>query len=510
MFVPKVCCTQLTELVMATNQNFWLFSILLAVVSLALGYFLVQLTPGIGSRFDVEIVVGVLTARDNFEERQSLRDSWFGFAQSNERLMLKFIVGNEDCLTHPEYRRSPYGCTPSNLSYENIDKEVMAVNISRTSQEEKDVAVPLPSRISFQVHHPIIIQKLGLYWRGASSSMTSTYQVYLFDDMNEETVVQVMFSSSSPGVSLGDYLFKPVESFILPKDFQGSVVVKPLAGDYGWLVTPGGSLTLETGGNVISYMQYRWDEPQTANLPIISKDVSDMFAGNFMFLIHGSEELMETVKQTDEKRQEWSTEMDRVQKRLQEENKKHRDIVLVDAVDTYQNLPLKVLLFHKWLTDNVDFKYLLKTDDDCFLNIRHILKTINKTTFPESNAWWGNFRYNWAVQRHGKWAEHHYPSTAYPAFACGSGNMLSADLVKWTAKNYRVLHQYQGEDVSMAIWLSAILPNYLDDKMWICDEKCDQNMLASAEHSVDEIKQLWINWNECGNPCECSAQSQIK
>ncbi|PIK39119.1 putative UDP-GalNAc:beta-1,3-N-acetylgalactosaminyltransferase 2-like isoform X2 [Apostichopus japonicus] len=433
---------------MATNQNFWLFSILLAVVSLALGYFLVQLTP----------------ARDNFEERQSLRDSWFGFAQSNERLMLKFIVGNEDCLTHPEYRRSPYGCTPSNLSYENIDKEVMAVNISRTSQEEKDVAVPLPSRISFQVHHPIIIQKLGLYWRGASSSMTSTYQVYLFDDMNEETVVQVMFSSSSPGVSLGDYLFKPVESFILPKDFQGSVVVKPLAGDYGWLVTPGGSLTLETGGNVISYMQfsvfitelpknpamkerervliwlkvmYRWDEPQTANLPIISKDVSDMFAGNFMFLIHGSEELMETVKQTDEKRQEWSTEIDRVQKRLQEENKKHRDIVLVDAVDTYQNLPLKVLLFHKWLTDNVDFKYLLKTDDDCFLNIRHILKTINKTTFPESNAWWGNFRYNWAVQRHGKWAEHHYPTTAYPAFACGSGNMLSADLVKWTAKNYR-------------------------------------------------------------------------
>lgn len=84
---------------------------------------------------------------------------------------------------------------------------------------------------------------------------------------------------------------------------------------------------------------------------------------------------------------------------------------------------------------------------------------------------------------------------------------------EWTWRllfSFRVLHQYQGEDVSMAIWLSAILPNYLDDKMWICDEKCDQNMLASAEHSVDEIKQLWINWKECGNPCECSAQSQIK
>lgn len=65
-------------------------------------------------------------------------------------------------------------------------------------------------------------------------------------------------------------------------------------------------------------------------------------------MLTGSEELMESVKQRDEKHQEWSTEMDRVQKRLQEENIKHRDLVLVDAVDTYQNLPLKVLLFHKW------------------------------------------------------------------------------------------------------------------------------------------------------------------
>lgn len=55
----------------------------------------------------------------------------------------------------------------------------------------------------------------------------------------------------------------------------------------------------------------------------------------------------------------------------------------------------------------------------------------------------------------------------------------------------------------MAIWLAALLPTYIDDKNWVCDEECHPDMLASAEHSVEEINELWKNWTNCGNPCEC-------
>jgi len=47
------------------------------------------------------------------------------------------------------------------------------------------------------------------------------------------------------------------------------------------------------------------------------------------------------------------------------------------------------------------------------------------------------------VEKHGKWAERKYASTFYPKFACGSGYVLTSDLVHWVAKNANILEPYQ-------------------------------------------------------------------
>ena len=54
-----------------------------------------------------------------------------------------------------------------------------------------------------------------------------------------------------------------------------------------------------------------------------------------------------------------------------------------------------------------------------------------------------SFRWNWAVDRTGKWQELEYPSPAYPAFACGSGYVVSRDIVHWLASNAGRLKTYQ-------------------------------------------------------------------
>ena len=43
----------------------------------------------------------------------------------------------------------------------------------------------------------------------------------------------------------------------------------------------------------------------------------------------------------------------------------------------------------------------------------------------------------------GKWRELDYTAPVYPTFACGAGNVLSADLVIWLALNAVHLKQYQ-------------------------------------------------------------------
>ena len=54
-----------------------------------------------------------------------------------------------------------------------------------------------------------------------------------------------------------------------------------------------------------------------------------------------------------------------------------------------------------------------------------------------------SFRQSWAVDRVGKWQELEYTSPAYPAFACGSGYVVSRDLVEWLADNADRLKAYQ-------------------------------------------------------------------
>lgn len=52
------------------------------------------------------------------------------------------------------------------------------------------------------------------------------------------------------------------------------------------------------------------------------------------------------------------------------------------------------------------------------------------------------------MDRIGKWQELEYASPAYPAFACGSGYVVSRDLVQWLASNADKLKAYQVEYLS--------------------------------------------------------------
>lgn len=47
------------------------------------------------------------------------------------------------------------------------------------------------------------------------------------------------------------------------------------------------------------------------------------------------------------------------------------------------------------------------------------------------------------MERVGKWREMDYTAPVYPSFACGAGNILSADLVEWLALNKDHLKMYQ-------------------------------------------------------------------
>ena len=171
---------------------------------------------------------------------------------------------------------------------------------------------------------------------------------------------------------------------------------------------------------------------------------------------------------------------------------------------------------------NLEFSYLLKTDDDTFINIDEVLKTLKAARMEQSQKafvlaetkpylhWWSSFREGWPVHSFGKWREDNYHSMTYPPFPCGAGYVLSQDLVQFLGnKAYNFLYQdFQGEDVALGIWLAGINPlRYTGDKIsctWICDATCNPKACNRAELSVDAMYKAWEAYKNCSNFCGCN------
>ncbi|KAI8500822.1 UDP-Gal betaGal beta 1,3-galactosyltransferase, polypeptide 6 [Branchiostoma belcheri] len=142
---------------------------------------------------------------------------------------------------------------------------------------------------------------------------------------------------------------------------------------------------------------------------------------------------------------------------LVEENKEHGDLVFLwDFSDSYGGLAAKVLKTFQWLDENVDFQYVLKTDDDTFVRTELLQKEL-KERDVQTKLFWGFFSGKSPVHKEGIYEEKDwFLCDTYLPYAFGGGYILSADLAHFIARNAHWLKPYKSEDVSMGAWLSPL------------------------------------------------------
>ncbi|XP_077585821.1 UDP-GalNAc:beta-1,3-N-acetylgalactosaminyltransferase 2 [Stigmatopora nigra] len=448
-----------------------------------------------------EVLVGVLSAREHSNLRQAIRDTWLGYLHQHphfkHRVGVKFIVGKHGCPFPEEDRENPYSCSLLNFTQpeagQDAENEIVTVT---------DPSILVPSDVSaialdFKVLHPVVITKLGVFPRGGRPELTSNVTVKLLQLDQEEAVVTARFSAISTGTLVSGIWYKPVEQFILPKGFEGTLVWE--SSDSDVLTTVNASYAqLNDGGGVLKISSIA-----EGILPHRSALGFPGLAGGFTFTIYDRSSLSEHLRGRPARMERHASGLRRENAALEQESLRHGDIVFVDVVDTYRNVPSKLLHFYKWSVENIDFRLFLKTDDDCYIDVDSVLMKIERKGLKRNNFWWGNFRQSWAVDRIGKWQELEYASPAYPAFACGSGYVVSRDLVQWLARNSESLKAYQGEDVSMGIWMAAVGPQKYQDPSWLCEKECYLDMLSSPQHTAEELRVLWDRKRTCDDPCGC-------
>lgn len=448
-----------------------------------------------------DVLVGVLSARHHYELRQAIRETWLGYIQRHphfqHRVGVKFIVGKHGCPIPPEDREDPYSCSVLNFT-EHAEGQSSEIEMVKVVDSSVLLSAEVSSiALDFKVLHPVVITRLGVFPSRTPAEPQTNVTVKLMQLDQEEAVVTARFSAISTGTLLNGVWYKPVEQFILPKGFEGTLVWESLD-SAGLTSVNSSSVKLNDGGGVLKFSSIA-----EGILPHRSALGFPGLAGGFTFNIYDSEALAGLLRGRRSRMEHHVLGQQQEDASLEQESLRHGDMVFVDVVDTYRNVPTKLLQFYKWSVENADFNLLLKTDDDCYIDVDAVLTKIDQKDLKRSNFWWGNFRQSWAVDRIGKWQELEYPSPAYPAFACGSGYVASRDLVQWLASNAEKLKAYQGEDVSMGIWMAAVGPQKYQDAGWLCEKECYLDMLSSPQHSAEELHQLWDRKQACGDPCGC-------
>ncbi|XP_059618610.1 beta-1,3-galactosyltransferase 6 [Phlebotomus argentipes] len=160
---------------------------------------------------------------------------------------------------------------------------------------------------------------------------------------------------------------------------------------------------------------------------------------------------------------------------LKEEERKHGDILMLDSIwDSYGNLTRKLLESFHTLDEKFSFDYLLKCDDDTFVDLAILLQDLQsyhtqlkivyekrKNLGPIPRLYWGYFHGRAHVKTAGQWKEQNYDlCDRYLPYALGGGYVVSGNIVRQLSQQKDVLKVFKSEDISVGSWLAPFRDVY--------------------------------------------------
>lgn len=148
-----------------------------------------------------------------------------------------------------------------------------------------------------------------------------------------------------------------------------------------------------------------------------------------------------------------------IQKELEEESRKHGDIIQMDFQDSYQNLTIKTMMMMKWLATHCpNASYAMKVDADIFVNVFYLLRHLGSAPRQDfitgSVIWDGKPRRD----RNSKWhlSEELYPEDSFPPYVSGAGYVFSADLAARISRASGFVQMIPLEDVYVGLCLHIL------------------------------------------------------
>ncbi|XP_062569707.1 beta-1,3-galactosyltransferase 1-like [Saccostrea cucullata] len=194
------------------------------------------------------------------------------------------------------------------------------------------------------------------------------------------------------------------------------------------------------------------------------------------------------------------------------ENRIYNDILFENIIETYENLTRKSIAMLRWASMNCHrVRYLLKVDDDIFLNLPRLLNEVTKN--PTENSITGckvkdstPFRFpinKWTVSRT------QYKEDYYPDYIAGTAYLISGDILHNLYMATQKVPYFIFED----IYITGLCRQYIEaraveHKGFSCGYRdegpCGKNFrygITGHHYSPSEIKRMWVElqdrWSNC-------------
>jgi len=135
---------------------------------------------------------------------------------------------------------------------------------------------------------------------------------------------------------------------------------------------------------------------------------------------------------------------------IKTESKKYGDVIHGNYYEHYWNQSLKIQMGFEWAARYCSFSFLLKTDDDVFVNTRRLIDVLLFKSTPKKGLYMGKVNHNPVVKRdRGKWRASfiEYSGKYYPDFCSGGGFVMSYDVIECLIPLFEVTEPFRIDDV---------------------------------------------------------------
>lgn len=232
-------------------------------------------------------------------------------------------------------------------------------------------------------------------------------------------------------------------------------------------------------------------------------DVKTVFKFRILFFRFSWETVFLVGKSLDEK----------VNALIEIEAQQHNDVVIGDFLDTYRNLTYKTLLTLEWPDNHCqNAQYIMKTDEDCYINVISIIKWIksHQELDKVKPLYLGRIHWDNTPSRENSSkffvTKEEFMGDIYPPYAAGGGYVFTASLVPKLLQASKSLAVFPMEDAYFGSLMQRIgvkptnhkliMPYVFSAcKLWWLDDSICNIAVAMVLHDVIPSEQVRTHIN---------------